>query len=78
MHASFAALSLAAALVPALFGQARLRPIPKLDENMKTGPATGAKIPAFDLPDQEGKRRTFENVRGPKGAILLFYRSADW
>ena len=74
----FAVLSLAAALIPGLPGQTRLRPIPKLDENIKTGPAVGTKIPAFDLPDQSGKRRTFENVRGPKGAILLFHRSADW
>lgn len=62
----------------ALYGQARLRPVPKLDENMKTGPAIGATIPPFDLPDQNGARQTLATVRGPKGAILLFYRSADW
>jgi hypothetical protein len=32
----------------------------------------------FELPDQDGKLRTLGNVMGPKGAIILFYRSADW
>jgi hypothetical protein len=28
--------------------------------------------------DQDGRLRTFESLRGPKGLILLFFRSADW
>ncbi|MDZ4799197.1 MAG: hypothetical protein SGI92_13625 [Bryobacteraceae bacterium] len=42
------------------------------------GLAAGAPIPAFSLRDQNGVERKFEDVRGPKGAMLVFYRSADW
>jgi cytochrome oxidase Cu insertion factor (SCO1/SenC/PrrC family) len=43
-----------------------------------TGLAVGAKIPAFELRDQNGNRQTFQSVRGPKGAAIYFMRSADW
>ena len=56
----------------------RLRPVPTLDENLKTGPAVGSRIPSFAVTDQEGRKRTFESIRGPKGALLMFVRSADW
>ncbi|HME05520.1 MAG TPA: hypothetical protein VKG25_00665 [Bryobacteraceae bacterium] len=42
------------------------------------GPAEGSKLPAFSLPDQDGKMRSLESVLGPKGALIVFYRSADW
>lgn len=45
---------------------------------IKTGPERGQKIPRFHAPDQNGKAQTFETVRGPKGALLIFFRSADW
>ena len=38
----------------------------------------GSKIPAFEAKDQKGMVQTFESIRGPKGALLVFYRSADW
>ena len=56
----------------------RLHPVPDLDKNAKTGPAVGSKIPSFEAVDQNGKRQTFESLRGPKGLALLFTRSADW
>lgn len=56
----------------------RLRPVPKLDENLKTGPVIGSRIPAFEVTDQNGRKRTFESIRGPRGALLMFVRSADW
>jgi hypothetical protein len=56
----------------------RLRPVPKLDKNLKTGPAVGNRIPSFEVRDQGGRKRTFESIRGPKGALLMFVRSADW
>ena len=58
--------------------QRRLRPVPKLDKNVRTGPAIGARIPVFEVVDQNGRRQTFETLRGPKGLVLLFVRSADW
>lgn len=42
------------------------------------GPKTSETIPAFSLPDQNGKPQTLETLRGPKGLMLVFYRSADW
>ncbi len=49
-----------------------------LDDHMQTGPAVGEKIPAFQARDQNGRSRDFDSIKGPKGAFLLFYRSADW
>lgn len=49
-----------------------------LDDNMETGPAVGEKIPAFRAVDQNGQAWDFDSIKGPKGALLLFYRSADW
>lgn len=42
------------------------------------GPAIGHRIPALEAVDQDGRPRTFESLRGPKGLALLFFRSADW
>jgi hypothetical protein len=47
-------------------------------QTLKTGPAIGETIPAFQLPDPSGETRNFESLRGPKGLLLLFHRSADW
>jgi hypothetical protein len=58
--------------------ETRMRPLPDLDKNLKTGPAVGSRIPAFEAADQNGRKRTFETLRGPKGLVLLFVRSADW
>lgn len=41
-------------------------------------PSPGSRIPEFRLQDQNGAIQTFESIRGPKGAMLVFYRSADW
>lgn len=41
-------------------------------------PQVGVRIPSFTLPDQFGQVQSFESIRGPKGAMLVFYRSADW
>ena len=42
------------------------------------GVAIGKSIPRFELRDQSGKNQRFETIKGPKGAMLVFYRSADW
>ncbi len=44
----------------------------------RSGPAVGRPVPAFTLPDQNGQERTLKTILGPKGALLVFYRSADW
>jgi hypothetical protein len=43
-----------------------------------TGPEIGAKIPDFQAVDQDGKSHTLVSLLGPKGAVLVVYRSADW
>ena len=45
---------------------------------LNTGPKVGDPIPAFEVADSSGKPQTFETLRGPKGLLLLFTRSADW
>lgn len=53
--------------VAALYGQ-----------NIKTGPNVGQQVPAFSATDQNGRNQTLKSVMGPKGAMLVFFRSADW
>jgi len=53
------------------------RPDPS-DDNVTTGPAVGEEIPGFQAVDQNGTLLDFETIKGPRGALLLFYRSADW
>ena len=42
------------------------------------GPPVGSKMPGFDLRDQDGKSHSLKSLLGPKGAVILFFRSADW
>ncbi|MGH9678464.1 MAG: peroxiredoxin family protein [Candidatus Acidiferrales bacterium] len=44
----------------------------------EVGLDVGQKAPAFSAPDQFGNVQTLDSLRGPKGTVLLFYRSADW
>lgn len=44
----------------------------------KLGPQVGERVPDFRLKDQSGAVRTLQSVMGPKGAMLVFVRSADW
>ena len=44
----------------------------------KLGPQVGDSVPDFRLPDQAGHVRTLSSILGPKGAMLVFIRSADW
>lgn len=44
----------------------------------KLGPQVGESIPAFSLTDQFGNSQTQQTILGPKGAMLVFVRSADW
>jgi cytochrome oxidase Cu insertion factor (SCO1/SenC/PrrC family) len=44
----------------------------------RLGPRVGERVPDFTLPDQQGVPRTLGAVLGPKGGVLVFFRSADW
>jgi hypothetical protein len=61
-----------ARLFPALFFAANLL------AQQSTGPSIGAKVSDFEALDQNGKSHKLASILGPKGAILVFYRSADW
>ena len=57
--------------------QSASSPRAKVDVS-KLGPQVGERVPTFSLTDQSGKTRTLESIMGPKGAMLVFIRSADW
>jgi len=38
----------------------------------------GQQAPAFALMDQFGREQSNKTLKGPKGTVLLFFRSADW
>lgn len=42
------------------------------------GPQVGERVPEFTLPDQHGNPVSLASILRPNGAILMFYRSADW
>lgn len=42
------------------------------------GPQVGDKARDFSLTDQTGRAQTLQTVAGPKGTMLVFFRSADW
>lgn len=42
------------------------------------GPPVGAVAPPFSGLDQSGRTRTLEAALGANGAMLVFFRSADW
>ena len=50
--------------------------------NHAVAPSVGLEIgqeaPTFALPDQLGHGHTNETLKGPKGTVILFFRSADW
>ncbi len=41
------------------------------------GPAVGVKTVDFELMDQNGQAQTRRTLMGPKGLMLVFFRSAD-
>ena len=57
--------------------EAQPAPREKIDVS-KLGPQVGEQVPDFNLRDQDGKMRDLNSVMGPKGAMLVFFRSADW
>jgi len=47
-------------------------------EPFDPGLPVGAAAPELEATDQNGQVRRFEDLRGPNGLALLFFRSADW
>ena len=48
------------------------------DLDIVTGPEVGERIPDFRAMDQNGDWQDFDSIKGPKGAAIVFHRSADW
>lgn len=48
------------------------------DKDIRMGPAVGERIPDFRARDQNGQWQDFDSIKGPKGAVIVFHRSADW
>ena len=42
------------------------------------GPQVGQKALDFSLPGHDGKIHNLASAAGPKGTMLVFFRSADW
>jgi peroxiredoxin len=42
------------------------------------GPQVGDAMPEFSLRDQRGQERSLRSLLGPNGAVIVFFRSADW
>ena len=52
--------------------------VTSLKMHASIGLAVGQKAPAFSARDQFGREHSLEMLKGPKGTVLLFFRSADW
>ena len=57
--------------------QAQAPAVPRPDP-MDLGPQVGQRLPEFEARDQSGRTRSFTTLKGPKGLVLVFFRSADW
>ena len=54
------------------------RELDPFDQDVKTGPEVGERIPNFRASDQAGIERDLASVNGPNGAMVFVFRSADW
>lgn len=78
------AFALATSLLMALLCiPARSAPLPTSSQARVPGHSSttlrvGDKIPEFRAVDQFGEQRDFDNLKGPNGLVMLFFRSADW
>jgi hypothetical protein len=65
------------ALICWTIGAAAQTPAPTVD-TARIGPPVGSRVPPIAGVDQFGRSQTLESVSGPNGAMLVFFRSADW
>jgi len=59
-------------------GSGGQNPMPAQVSPTSIGLAVGQNAPAFEGIDQFGRTQTTETLKGPRGTVLLFFRSADW
>jgi cytochrome oxidase Cu insertion factor (SCO1/SenC/PrrC family) len=79
LHVSIVIVGVLASLAArALDGRQASAPARTPIDVSKLGPQVGERVPDFSLKDQSGKAWTLDSIMGPKGAMLVFFRSADW
>jgi len=71
------AVAVASSLLCQSPGRDHAPPRQKIDVS-KLGPQVGERVSDFSLKDQNSKVWTLQSIMGPKGAMLVFVRSADW
>jgi hypothetical protein len=74
-------LVLGLALLAISAGQAREPQSAGLAANIdveRVGPQVGTALPNFSLRDEHGEAHSLKSLLGPKGAVIVFFRSADW
>jgi hypothetical protein len=54
------------------------KPPPPQPAESSLGLDAGSPAPEFALSDQFGHQQSNETLKGSKGTVLLFFRSADW
>jgi peroxiredoxin Q/BCP len=74
MHARLFALLLALAAPFGMVATASAQSV----EQVEYGPAIGAKAPAVSVVTADGAPATLDSLKGQKGLVLAFVRSADW
>jgi hypothetical protein len=57
--------------------QSSIPPAPTVDVET-VGPKLGDALPEFNLRDQSGHLQSLKSLFGSNGAIIVFFRSADW
>ena len=72
MRFRFLVLSMLA-VAPAMMAQA-----PASIDTTRLGPQIGTVVPSVTGVDQFGRPQTLGSIYGPKGAMVVFYRSASW
>ena len=55
-----------------------LAQVPAPIDTSKIGPQVGQAVPPIDGVDQFGKRQTLASAAGPRGTMVVFFRSSDW
>jgi hypothetical protein len=74
------ALALWLALAPdsGLTARQQSNPPAQVVDVESVGPKVGDALPEFSLRDQGGHIQSLQSLLGPKGAVIVFFRSADW
>jgi cytochrome oxidase Cu insertion factor (SCO1/SenC/PrrC family) len=78
LSTGFAAVVLGGTLLTAARPQQTFRQSRQSIDVAKLGPQVGERVPDFSLTDQNGKSWTLPSILGSSGAMLVFFRSADW